>query len=250
MIGSIEKKLKELRQIFPSDPEFRTWMQQSDQWSWIYSILKIQGEKVHKTAVAKMVQGSLSEDLTLHSYTLAAHFRTAYQDMVSYISMSTDLELKMVCRWAKMLLDIDQSEPDDSIFRKNCNVVYEWDLIPVEEDRVPEIFTELIRRYKLSGYDSKDPLKRAVELHLDMNKLYPFGEDTTLVSMTVLMFSLLELGYPLPQLSVDDREYNKMMTAYLETGDTAPFKDMLERSIYNRVEAVVSLAKQAAEKNK
>ena len=161
--------------------------------------------------------------------------------------MSTDLELKMVCRWAKMLLDIDRSSDDDEIFRKNCNVVYEWDLIPEAEENVPGKFKELIKEYKLTGPDRKDPLARAVRLHLEMNRLYPFGDDTTLVSMTVLMFSLLELGYPLPVLSLDDREYNSLMTDYLETGDIAPFKDILEKSIYNRLDSVVSLAHQASE---
>ena len=98
MIDLIDSKLKELKDNFPKNPEFRTWMQQSDQWSWIYSILRIRGEKVHKTAVAKMIQGSLDEEITLHSYAMADNFRNVYQDMVSYISMSTDLELKMVCR--------------------------------------------------------------------------------------------------------------------------------------------------------
>ena len=247
MIELIEGKLKELRDDFPSNPEFRTWMQQSDQWSWIYSILRIRGEKVHKTAVAKMIQGSLSEEISLHSYAMADNFRNVYQDMVSYISMSTDLELKMVCRWTKMLLRMDQSVPDNDIFRKNRNVVYEWDLIPEPEENVPGRFTELIKEYKLAGIDKKDPLKRAVKLHMEINRLYPFGEETTLISMSVLMFSLLELGYPLPQLSLDDREYNKIMAEYIENGSTDTFKDVLEKSIYNRLDAAVNLAKQAVE---
>ena len=246
MIKLIESKLKELREIFPGNPEFRTWMQDSDRWSWVYSILRIRGEKVHKTAVVKMIQGNLSDEITLASYALADRFRTVYQDMVAYISMDTELELKMVCRWAKLLLGKDLSEPDGSVFRTNCSVVYEWDLIPEDESLVAEDFGKLIREYN-DSFDKEDPLKRAVKLHLGMNRLYPFGDDTTLVSMTVLMFSLLELGYPLPQLPVDDREYNEMMTRFIADGDLKPFKDMLERSVYNRLEAVVSLARQAAE---
>jgi len=250
MIDLINKKLTELKENFPQDPEFRTWMQQSDQWSWIYSILKIRGDKVHKTAVVKMIQGSISEEITLAEYTLADHFRKVYQDMVSYISMSTDLELRMVCRWAKMLLDLELGVADDDVFRKNHSAVYEWDHIPEPEENVPSKFKSLIKEYINEGPDRKDPLKRAVKLHLEMNRLYPFGDETTLISMAVLMFSLLELGYPLPQLSVDDIEYNSMMTRYIEDGDIGPFKDMLERSIYNRLDAVVSLAHQANEQRR
>ncbi|MBQ9912378.1 MAG: Fic family protein [Firmicutes bacterium] len=247
MIGLIREKLKELKENFPQNPEFRSWMQQSDQWSWVYSILRIRGEKVHKTAVVNMIQGSISEDLTLSAYILADHFRTVYQDMIGYIGMSTDLEQKMVLRWAKMILDLDPSVPDSSVFRQNRNVIYEWDLIPEPEEKVPELFSQLLKEYKLAGFDEEDPLKRAVKLHLEINRLYPFGEDTTFMSMIVLMFSLLELGYPLPQLSFDDREYNRMMADYIGNGDPEPFQDILERSIYNRLEAVVSLARQANE---
>jgi hypothetical protein len=247
MIELIEGKLKQLKENFPENPEFRTWMQQSDMWSWIYSILRIRGEKVHKTAVVKMIQGDLSEEIPLHSYALADSFRTVYRDMASYISMSTELELRMICRWAKMLLREDLSLPDEDIFRKNCNVVYEWDLIPEPEDSVPGKLAELVKEYKLAGKDPKDPLKRAVRLHLEMNRLYPFGDETTVVSMAVLMFSLMELGYPLPQLTLDDREYNILMADYVEKGDIESFKDVLEKSVYNRLDAVVSLAGQAAE---
>ena len=246
MTELINQKLKELKDIFPSNPEFRSWMQQSDLWSWIYSILRIRGEKVHKTAVVKMIQGDLSDEIPLYAYALADRFRNVYQDMTAYISMSTDLELRMVCRWAKMLLGMDLSVPDSEVFRKNCNVVYEWELIPEPEDRVPEDFAAILKRYKLAGL-SADPLARAAELHLEMNRLYPFGDETTLFSMAVLMFSLLELGYPLPQLSVADREYNMLMADYVEKRDPRPFKEMLERSVYNRLDAVVTLARQAAE---
>ena len=148
MIELIKEKLKELKENFPQNPEFRSWMQQSDQWSWVYSILRIRGEKVHKTAVVNMIQGSISEDLTLSAYILADHFRTVYQDMIGYIGMSTDLEQKMVLRWAKMILDLDPSVPDSSVFRQNRNVIYEWDLIPEPEEKVPELFSQLLKEYK------------------------------------------------------------------------------------------------------
>ena len=243
MIDLINQKLKELKDNFPSNPEFRTWMQQSDQWNWIYSILKIKGEKVHKTAVVKMIQGSLSDEITLAAYTLADHFRTVYKDMVAYIGMSSDLDLKMVIKWAEMLLE----KPEDEIFKGSRAAVYEWDLIPENTDDIKESLTKLIKEYKLAGYNEKDPLERAVRLHLEINKLYPFGDDTTLISMAVLMFSLLELGYPLPLLSLDDREYNTLMTDYVAKGDTSVFKEILKRSIYNRLDAAVSLANQASE---
>ena len=48
---------------------------------------------------------------------------------------------------------------------------------------------ELIKKYN-NGERTSDPLERAVRLHLDMNKLYPFGEETTFISMTVLNWNL------------------------------------------------------------
>ena len=247
MTELINKKLAELKSIFPQNPEFRSWMQQSDQWSWVYSILRIRGEKVHKTSVVNMIQGSLNEDLTLSAYVLADHFKTVYHDMIGYIGMSTELEPKMVFRWAKMILDLDQSEPDEAVFRTNRTVVYEWDLIPEPEESVEEKFKALMKEYKTSVLDKDDPLRNAVWLHMEMNRLYPFGDNTTFISMVVLMFSLLELGYPLPQLSLDDREYNGIMAEYIENGNIDKFKDILEKSIYNRLDAVVSLAHQANE---
>ena len=82
---------------------------------------------------------------------------------------------------------------------------------------------------------------------MELNRLYPYGEDTVLMSMTALLYCILRLGLPAPELSIGDIEYNKMAVKYFEDRDIEPFADMLKRSIFNRLDQVLGIIKQAAE---
>lgn len=244
----LSEKLEELKENYPQNPEFRTWIMKSDLWSWIYSLLIIQGEKVHRTAVVNLIEGKLVDELPLSSYALAQRWQDVYRDMTACIQMQTSLEPGLVLRWARMLEEKYSDLPDGEILRRNTNAVYEWELIPVEESMVEAELTAAIKTYNLTPHDPEDPLARAAALHLKINEIYAFGGDTVSISMAVLMFCLMELGYPLPCLSVDDREYNTMMAEYVDTKDISAFRDMLTRCAYNRLEYVCSLAKHAKEK--
>ena len=47
----------------------------------------------------------------------------------------------------------------------------------------------------------------------------------------------------------NEQEFNEMMAAYLDTGDIAPITEMFERSLLNRLEAVLQVLRQAMEVN-
>ena len=56
-------------------------------------------------------------------------------------------------------------------------------------------------------------------------------------------------GDPVPELSVGDIEYNKMLAKYADDLDRSEFVSMLSRSVYNRLDTVLNLARQAGEKD-
>ena len=247
MPSLIKYKYGELLKNYPQNPEFSKWVKQSDLWNWIYSLMIIRGDKVHKTSMVKYIDAELDENLPLSLYAFAQSWQEIYNDQKRFIDMQTSLTLSMVCRWAKMLLYLDPETSDDDILRKNHVVVYEWEHIPVDESKVKSCLEDAIKNYVNSKKDNDNVLDSAMELHLELNKIYAFGENTIMMSMVVLMFCLLELGYPLPELSADDREYNRLMAEYTDTGKSEKIKDMFYRSIYNRVETVCSLAMAAVE---
>ena len=244
----IEQKLQELKANFPENPEFRSWLSKSDIWGWIHGSFRIEGRPVDRSAAVDLVEGRIREEMPLSSYAFVQNYQSVYADMKACIYMQTSLTPELICRWAKMLQGLSEDTPDEDLYRKNRAIVYEWELIPVEEDKVRSGVKSLVKQYNRSLENpDMDPLERASIFHLQLLKLYPFGEETLTAALAVLMFSLLQQELPIPELTVDDRAYNTLVADFVDSGSAEPFTRMLERSVYNRLETVVSLAKQAKE---
>ena len=248
MYDMIRQKKAQLDAAMPSNPEFKSWIEQSDLWCWLYSMFRISGQRLSKSSVVAMVAGELRDDVPLSSYAFVKSYKDVYYDMKNYLAMGADLDIKMLDRWAGMILGKPCIDPASTLYRQNNPIIYEWELIPAHFREIREKLSEILRT--AAGIkDPKDPLAKASYVHLEIDRLYPYGEDTVFVSGAALMFLLLQLGLPVPELSVGDIEYNKMIAKYAEDLDRSEFVSMLSRSVYNRLEAVLSLARQAGEKD-
>ena len=246
MYDMIREKKAQLDACMPSNPEFRTWMEQSDLWCWLYSMFRISGERMPKNDVVAMAAGDLKENVPLSAYAAAKNYKDVYSDMKTCIMMGQDLDIKMLNRWAGMLLGKPSDDLQNGLYRQNNPIIYEWELIPVHFHEIKDVLSEILHtaaRVK----EPKDPLDKASYVHLELDRLYPYGEDTAKVSGAALMYMIMQLGLPLPELSVGDIEYNRMVAKYVDDLDREPFCSMLSRSVFNRLDAVLDLAKQAAE---
>ena len=247
--GQIKVKKAELDAIVAAHPELSEWIEQSDLWCGLYSIFRISGQRVSKDSVVAMAAGELRGDVPLSSYAFVKSYKDVYSDMSICLAMGAVPDLKLVNRWAGMITGRDDQTPGEGLYRLNNPVVYEWELIPVHFRTIREELEKLFR-IAASIRDPEDPLDKAAYVHLELNKLYPYGEDTAAVSAAVLMYYLRQLGLPVPELSANDVEYNQMVTDYVVNSNREPFTDMLGRSVYNRLESVLTIARQAADMNK
>ena len=248
MYDMIRQKKAQLDAAMPSNPEFKSWIEQSDLWCWIYSMFRISGQRLSKSSVVAVVAGELRDDVPLSAYAFVKNYKDVYFDMKSCLAMGADLDIKMLDRWAGMLLDRPCSEPAGTLYRQNNPIIYEWELIPPHFREIRERLTEILRTASQIK-NPADPLDKAAYVHLEIDRLYPYGEDTAFVSGAALMYLILKLGLPVPELSVGDIEYNKMIAKYADDLDRSDFVSMLSRSVFNRLDAVLNLAKQAGDKD-
>lgn len=247
MKEQINKKYKELKKLNPKDPEFIRWKKQSDLWNWVYSALRMDGYMPTKGNVVKLLNGEMVENMPLMSFALASAWRDVYEDVLSCISMDSRLEGKMLGRWANILCGRSSNQSAVDLFRTNNNVVYEWDLIPISSKSINSKLSDMLRDYRINNLISTSPLDLLSEFFLEFNKLYAFGDKTFQVSMSVLMFGILSLGYPLPEITLSDVEFNSIMADYIHDRNIKPFRNILLNCIYNRLDTVVMAAKHISE---
>ena len=145
MYEMIKQKQSELAACMPQSPEFVSWLQQSDLWCWLYSFLRIQGEKVSKNSIVAAFSGELKDDIPLSLYAFVKNYKDVYQDMKTSLAMGDTLSLKMLNRWAGMLLDKDDAVPEETLYRTRNPIVYEWGLIPVHFREIREELTGVLK---------------------------------------------------------------------------------------------------------
>ncbi len=89
-----------------------------------------------------------------------------------------------------------------------------------------------------------DVIGRAVHIHKALAEVYPFGENTPAIAMASLYYVLMSAAIPLPQITADYEEYNRIMQSDFEN-KTNEFELMIERSLINRLDSVINLGKEA-----
>lgn len=237
MEQEIFQKLNELKAINLENAEFKQWLGNSNMWGWLYSQFKIQGQAISKPAVVDLLAGTIREDVPLSCYGFVQGFREMHKDMQSDIAMNTSPNTKQFKRWAGMLCP-------DANPRKTNPVVFEYGLIPCHFNSIDSELDAAFKKYTMSKLPG---ITSACILFLDVIKVYPFDEETIDMAMSVLLYCIESMGIPVPELSVGEEEFGKMISLYMDHEDYLPFTQMLQRCIYNRLDAVIMLAKQAKE---
>ena len=237
MEQQIRAKYNELKAIAPAGKEFRTWLSESNLWGWLYTDYIIQGQKVSRAAVADMCSGVIRGDVPLANYAFAERCKTLHSDMQADISMHSAPSLKLFKRWMNILFD-------DISYRKTNPVVYEYGLIPCHFHSIDEELDRVFREYIKS---EADPVDALAMLFLNVLKVYPYEEESVDAAMAVMLYCFETMEIPVPEFSANEEEFGTLVKDYMDKGQSKPFRDMFKRSVYNRLDAVVNLAKQAKE---
>lgn len=236
----IDEKRKELKKIGVVNLEFRVWLEKSDLWYWIYSVLTLDGIRLERGKIVDILDGKIVEDAPIEIYNFILGYHEVYKDMRSCSEMNLDADPKLLFRWAEELLGRPVS------YRRGSPVIYEWNHIPpIAADSEKEM-TSLLRSLAMQ-YRTDKSLRLMALAHLEVLRLYGYDKDTVTVACLLLAYLLLREGYPLPGLSLSDIEYNQLIDAYVNRGDSEGFVTMLERSVLNRLDSVLQLSRQAAE---
>ena len=243
MYKKILEKKAEFASVLPDDQEFFDWLDQSNLWCWLYSVFKLTGQPVSKNTVVSMISGEIMEDVPLSLYAFAKDLRDVYADMKSYISMQADLDKKMLNRWMGMFPLTDSDAPAGKPYRLKNPIVREWELIPPHFRSIDEELDAPIKK-AARGSDFQDPLSAVSWLHLEIDRIYPYGENTVTASFLAVLYRLLQLRIPMPEIMMEPDEYNRAVAKYVNSSDISAFNDALMNSIYARLDSICSLIKQ------
>lgn len=233
-----EEKLKTYRELGPVMPEARKWLEDSNLWMLLYTILCQRGVRIEKKTLVDILAGRIMEDVNIDLYGFCFRLRDVYRDMVSAVEMQATLNTKMLDAWYEDLL-----EPDGPVHRRDNAVVYDIGFIPCHFNEITE---RMDRLFKAMGTVTDGALK-AAELQMGIINIYAYGQETITMALLAAAYALLQAGIPLPSYPVSEDEYRRLMASCINEGDEEPFCNVHYRSLINRLETVIRVYREAAE---
>jgi len=236
MNEALETKLNEYLTSKFENTEFRTWLRDSDLWMAIYSVLRIRGIEMDKRELVEILDGKIMENVPLDLYGFVHSFKDLYKEMQASIGMQESLNEKNLNRFASILFELDS-------YRSDNPIIYKWAYIAPHFTGISASLQELLR----SCERITNPIAKAIAVHDGIAMVYPYGDYSAAMAMVCMYYVLMQGGIPLPSITVDDEDYNKLMSLYFDKG-IKDIDDMFERSLLNRLESVLLLGKESMEK--
>lgn len=234
----LNEKLKAYRSLGPVLPEARKWLEDSNLWMLLYTVLCQRGVRIEKKTLVDILAGRIMEDVHIDLYGFCFRLRDVYKDMISAVEMQATLNTKMLDEWYQDLL-----EPDGPVHRKDNAVVYDIGFIPCHFNEIDQRMDRLFK----SMASVTDGALRAAELQMGIINIYAYGADSITMALLAAAYALLEAGIPLASYPVSEDEYRRLMSACINDGNEEPFLNMHYRSLVNRLETVLQVWREAAE---
>ncbi len=237
----IAEKLDEYRSIRSRDPQLRKWLKDSDLWYWLYTVLRLMGRPLTRQQIVMMLEGKLDESLPLDLYGFVHGCAAVYKDMEECIQMQSSPDLRLLRRWYAM------ASGSECSLRDTNQVVYQWNYVPPHFRELPQALSRALK--KASSIRGEDPAAAAAENVIEFLSLYPFCEDSIVMAGFMVMYEFIEADIPIPSLTVGEREFNEMIASCLGGESPERLTGVFERSLLNRLEAVLQVCRQAVEAN-
>ncbi len=234
----LNEKLKAYRALGPVLPEARKWLEESNLWMLLYTVLCQRGVRIEKKTLVDILAGRIMEDVHIDLYGFCFRLRDVYKDMISAVEMQATLNTKMLDGWYEDLL-----EPDGPVHRKDNAVVYDIGFIPCHFSEIDQRMDRLFK----SMASVTDGALRAAELQMGIINIYAYGADSVTMALLAAAYALLEAGIPLAAYPVSEDEYRRLMSNCINEGNEEPFCNMHYRSLVNRLETVIQVWREAAE---
>lgn len=232
-----QEKFNAYRGLGPVLPEARKWLEDSNLWMLLYTVLCQRGVRIEKKTLVDILSGRIMEDVNIDLYGFCFRMRDVYKEMISSVEMQATLNTKMLDGWYEELL-----EPDGPVHRRDNAVVYDIGFIPCHYSEISE---RMDRLFKAMDSVSDGALK-AAELQMGVINIYAYGADSITMALLAAAYALLQAGIPLPSYPVNEDEYRRLVASCINDGDEEPFCSMHYRSLVNRLETVIQVYTQAA----
>lgn len=186
---------------------------------WVLMNLRLCGSPVDKERAVKIARGEYVLDATLEEHLLVVGLLALLGRMETLLGMGEELSAGTLNRFYDALT---QGEPP--LYRKRTPVLFHLSYNPVLPQ---EIEPELSKLFRNLRREEKDPVLRAVKVHNELVRIYPFDRHSEVIARAAMEYELRYSGLSFYPLMLSETEYNQALASYLKSGrEEALAKDL------------------------
>lgn len=235
MFREIKKKKLILDNRKPYSKETSDYIAEINLVDWIYTSMKLDGSKIGKSGVQKIVKGEFLVDVAVSDHSSVSSYHDAIRLANDMADMEIDLNEKYLFRFYQILANPGRLE-----YRRTNPVLLMLDYIPPHPSEIDEQMEILFQWLNTCDFEN-NPILRAAYLHNKLVEIYPYESHSEAVARMAMYYELIRNGFPPILLNLNESEYYTAIRSYLKKEEIQPMYEPLERGVYNKLEIMMQL---------
>lgn len=235
MFREIKKKKLILDNRKPYVKETAEYINEINLVDWIYTSLRLDGSRIGKAAVQKIVKGEFVVEVSVSDHSAVGNYHDAIKLAYDMADMKIELTEQYLFRFYQIL-----ASPERLEYRRTNPILIMLDYIPPHPSEIDEQMDILFQWMDTNDFQS-NPILRAAYLHNKLVEIYPYESHSEAVARMAMYYELVRNGFPPVLLNLNEQEYYSAIRSYLKKEEIQPLYEPLERGVYNKLEIMMQL---------
>ncbi len=178
---------------------------------WITMNMRLSGDPLREETAARIARGEYVLDATLEEHLLVTNLTAVLPLMDALLDLREELSAPTLDKFCRAV-----SGGEEVRYRRSTPVLFHLSYNPVLPSEIGE---ELHRVFiRLHREEDWSPLQRAVFIHNQIFRIYPYDRYNEFVARAALEYELLYSGEDFCPLTLSEQEYNMALSEYLRSG--------------------------------
>ena len=231
----IKKKKLILERREPYKPAVKSMIQEMNLSDWISSSLRLDGSTLTLPQVQGILGGTVTMNATLEEHALIHRYLKAIQKSKEYITLDYQLNEGLIFQLYNLLTGLEAHH-----YRKGNPILIPLSYNPPHPQEIPEQMG-ILCHWLATDQEETNPIRKACLLHHRFVEIYPFEYYNEAMARFLFYYMLIKEGYPPFAISLSETEYNNSLAKYFQNEDIQPFYQLMERSLYHKMEVLIQL---------
>lgn len=188
---------------------------------WVMMNLRLSGSSVSRARAEKIMDGGYDLTATLEEHLLVADLVDVLPLMELLLGLSEELSPKTLDKFYQRV-----SGGQAAVYRRRTPVLFHLSYNPVLPQEIEGELKRLFQR--LHDGSRPDPVDRAVYVHNEVIRIYPYENWSEVAARAALEYELRWSGLPMYPLTLSETEYNQALASYLKLGKETAIRENLE----------------------